>query len=103
MAARLVRQPAFLGHVVVGIALGFWGVTAGGEMRQVFDILSSAGIMLLLFLIGLEMNIVEVKKMGKVALIVAAGQMVITMAFFSGIFSWFGMALSTSLFLALDV
>ena len=99
----MVRQPAFLGHVVVGIALGFWGVTAGGEMRQVFDILSSAGIMLLLFLIGLEMNIVEVKKMGKVALIVAAGQMVITMAFFSGIFSWFGLALSTSLFLALAV
>ena len=103
MAARLVRQPAFLGHVVVGIALGFWGVTAGGEMRQLFDILSSAGIMLLLFLVGLEMNIAEVKKMGKVALIVAAGQILVTMAFFGGVFSWFGLALSTSLFLALAV
>ena len=103
MAARLLRQPAFLGHVVVGIALGFWGLTAGGEMRQVFDILSSAGIMLLLFLVGLEMNIAEVKKMGKVALIVAAGQIFMTMAFFVGIFSWFGLALSTGLFLAMVV
>lgn len=100
MAARLVRQPAFLGHVVVGMLLGFWGLTAGDEIRQLLDVLSSAGIMLLLFLVGLEMNIGEVKKMGKTALMVAAGQMFITTAFFVGIFSWFGLALSTGLFLA---
>ena len=103
MAARLLRQPAFLGHVVVGIALGFWGLTAGGEIRQLLDILSSAGIMLLLFLVGLEMNIAEVKKMGGVALVVAAGQILITMAFFVGIFSWFGLSLSTGLFLAMAI
>ena len=40
MAARLVRQPAFLGHVVVGIALGFGGLAAGGEIRQLLDVLS---------------------------------------------------------------
>lgn len=103
MAARLLRQPAFLGHVVVGIILGFWGLTTGGEVRQLLDVLSSAGIMLLLFLVGLEMNIVEVKKMGRAALVVAGGQILMTMAIFGAIFSWFGLSLTISLYLAMAV
>lgn len=99
MVARILRQPAFLGHVLVGLAVGYWGFSRGGEVNRLLDVLSSAGVMLLLFLVGLEMNVAEVKKMGEKALLTGLGQVVITMLLFAFLLGQTGMNWNSSLFL----
>ena len=99
LVARGLRQPAFLGHVLVGLAAGYWGLMRGDEVNRLLEVLSSAGVMLLLFLVGLEMNVGEVKKMGGRAVMTGLGQIVITTIIFAVFLINFGLGLSQSLFL----
>ncbi|OGD72001.1 hypothetical protein A3A84_02425 [Candidatus Collierbacteria bacterium RIFCSPLOWO2_01_FULL_50_23] len=100
MVARIFHQPAFLGHVLVGLLVGYWGLLRGGEINRFLEMLSSAGVMLLLFLVGLEMNVAEVKKMGEKALLIGFSQIVFTIAIFSLLLKLMGISLNLSLFLA---
>lgn len=100
LAVRVLRQPAFLGHVVVGILVGYWGFLTGGEINRLLDVLSGAGVMLLLFLVGLEMNVAEVKKMGERVVGVGLLQIILTLATFALILSSFGVSLLPALYLA---
>ena len=68
-------------------------------MNRLLEVLSSAGVMLLLFLVGLEMNVGEVKKMGGRAVMTGLGQIVITTIIFAVFLINFGLGLSQSLFL----
>lgn len=99
LVARALRQPAFLGHVLVGLAVGYWGFMRGGEVNRLLEVLSSAGVMLLLFLVGLEMNVVEVRKMGEKALLTGLGQILITTALFFLFLTRLGLNWNSSLFL----
>ncbi len=101
--ARLLRQPAFLGHVLVGLLVGYWGLVRGGEISKILEVLSSAGVMLLLFLVGLEMDIGQIKKMGDKALALSFGQIVLTSLVFSGMFLGLSFSFSSSVFLAVVV
>lgn len=103
MVARELRQPAFLGHVLVGLVVGGTGFLRGGEVGRLLDILSSAGVMLLLFLVGLEMNLVEVKKMGGRALFMGLVQILVTTLMFGFLLSRFGMNWGSSLFLGVSL
>lgn len=62
---RLLHQPAILGYVLSGVLLGgnlgFGLVTSAASTELVSEI----GLMLLLFLIGLEINLRELSRMGK--------------------------------------
>lgn len=99
LVARSLRQPAFLGHVLVGLAAGYWGFMRGDEVNRLLEVLSSAGVMLLLFLVGLEMNVGEVKKMGWRAIFTGLGQIIITTAVFFVFLINSGLSLNSSFFL----
>jgi Kef-type K+ transport system membrane component KefB len=63
-AARLLRQPLILGYVLGGIALGGqlgFGLITGTES---VELISEIGLILLLFIIGLEINVRELIGMG---------------------------------------
>lgn len=80
---RLIRQPLILGYILAGLLVGpsFLGLIHSEELFQVF---SSIGIALLLFIIGLGMNVAELKKLGKPVFAVAFSTLlVITMIGFS--------------------
>lgn len=80
---RLIRQPLILGYILAGLLVGpsFFGLIQSEELFQVF---SSIGIALLLFIIGLGMNVAELKKLGKPVFAVAFSTLlVITMIGFS--------------------
>ncbi len=98
-----MRQPAFLGHVLVGLAAGYWGLMRGEEVNRLLEVLSSAGVMLLLFLVGLEMDVGEVKKMGGRAVMTGLGQIVITTIIFAVFLINFGLGLNQSLFLGVSL
>lgn len=62
---RLIRQPLILGYILAGLLVGptVLGLIHSPELFQVF---SEIGIALLLFIIGLGMNVSELKKLGRV-------------------------------------
>jgi Kef-type K+ transport system membrane component KefB len=67
---RLIRQPLILGYILAGLLVGpsVFGLIHSVEMFEAF---SSIGIALLLFIIGLGMNVSELRKLGRVVVIVA--------------------------------
>lgn len=80
---RLIHQPLILGYILAGLLVGpsFFGMIHSEELFAVF---SSLGIALLLFIIGLGMNVSELKKLGKPVFFVALTSMlVVTMVGFS--------------------
>lgn len=67
---RLIKQPLILGYILAGLLVG----PAGFKLihsQELFEVFSSIGIALLLFIIGLGMNIAELRKIGKVVFYVA--------------------------------
>ncbi|PID32017.1 hypothetical protein CR970_02740 [Candidatus Saccharibacteria bacterium] len=70
LVMRLLRQPLILGYILAGLLVGpsFLNLIHHVEMFETF---SSIGIALLLFIIGMGMNVSELKRLGKPVLIAA--------------------------------
>src|SRR3989344_1063443 len=68
---KLIKQPLILGYIVAGLIVGpsLFNIIHSVE---IFEIFSSIGIALLLFIIGLGMNVSDLRKLGKVVLITSA-------------------------------
>ncbi len=75
--AHLLKQPSLLGFIAAGLIVGAAG-SAGHFNIEVIDSLSSLGIAFLLFLVGLDMDLRDLKHVGAHALIVGVGQVGIT-------------------------
>src|SRR3954463_8375178 len=94
LVAHWLRQPILLGYLIagglVGPELGF-GLIHGGES---IEIISEMGLILLLFIIGLELNVKAVLASGRQLLAAGLGQFPICVALGAGVFALFGMGLS---------
>lgn len=85
VVGRKFRVPAIVSYMLAGLLIGpILGllpeqVSSGAEAAQAGELatLSEIGIVLLLFLVGLEMSLKEIKDVGPVAVIAAAGQMIV--------------------------
>ncbi len=78
LVARAIRMPSIIAYLLAGLAVGpFAGFVHAPEL--VGDI-SEAGIVLLLFLIGLEMSVGKIRDIGVVALKAGSAQIVLTFA-----------------------
>ena len=69
---KVIKQPLLLGYILAGLLVGpsVLGLISPGN-QEMFDIFSHMGIALLLFIIGLGMNVSELKKQGRTVLITA--------------------------------
>lgn len=72
---KLIKQPLILGYILAGLLAGPSAFNLI-HSTEVFEAFSSIGIALLLFIIGLGMNVNELKRMGKSALIIAGATLV---------------------------
>lgn len=92
-AARLLRQPLILGYVFGGILLGshlgFGLVTNEASI----ELISEIGLILLLFIIGLEINLRELARMGKAVFGLGIAQFVVCVALGLGFFRLLGYAM----------
>lgn len=61
---RILRQPLIMGHILTGIFVGP-AVLNVMHAQDAFETFSEIGIALLLFIIGLELNVSVVKKLGR--------------------------------------
>lgn len=73
--AKYFKQPVLIGYLFAGLVLAYFGLIKGEE--GLAD-LGKIGIALLLFLVGLEMNVRELPTLGKVALATGIGQILFT-------------------------
>lgn len=73
--AKFLRQPLLIGYLFAGLLLAFFGFIQDGE---VISNLGKIGVTLLLFLVGLEMNLKELPTIGKAALLTGVGQIIFT-------------------------
>lgn len=76
--ARNFKQPLILAYILVGVLAASFGIFQEGELRGTLDFLAELGIAFLLFLIGLELKINDVRHLGKIALITGLGQVIFT-------------------------
>lgn len=75
--AHLLRQPTLVAYIVVGVLAGpsvFGIVSSAGEV----ELLAKVGIAILLFLVGLKLDVNLIKSTGVIALLTGVGQVVFT-------------------------
>lgn len=74
---RLIKQPLILGYILAGLIVGpsFLDIISQGN-QETFQTFSHMGIALLLFIIGLGMNVSELRKQGRSVLIAAVSAFV---------------------------
>jgi Kef-type K+ transport system membrane component KefB len=87
---RLIRQPLILGYILAGLLVGP-SVLGLIHSTETFEAYSKLGIALLLFIIGLGMNVSELKKLGKVVVLTALASLftIGTLGFSVGAFMGF--------------
>jgi len=78
VVARMLRQPVLLGYIAAGVALAALGWGKAEESKKILELMGQLGVTLLLFLVGLELPLAELKKMGRVALATGLGQIIFT-------------------------
>lgn len=91
------RQPLILGYILAGIIVGPY--TGGITVSDVHDIelLAEIGVALLLFSLGLEISLKELKPVRKIAVIGTPIQMILTIMFGYGLGELFGWSWKNSL------
>jgi Kef-type K+ transport system membrane component KefB len=78
LLTRRLRIPTILVYIAAGLVLG--PVTGLVGETEAVDLIAEVGIALLLFLVGLELNLAKIRDVGKVAVIAGIGQVVFTAA-----------------------
>jgi Kef-type K+ transport system membrane component KefB len=98
LLARVVRLPAIVAYLLAGLAIGpGLGLV---EPSAALDMVSEVGIVLLLFLVGLELSFEKIREVGAVAVAAGLGQVVFT-ALGGLLFCWLlGFSWMESLFLS---
>ncbi len=88
--ARILKQPLILGYILGGVLLGkemgFSLVTSEASI----ELISEIGLILLLFIIGLEINLTELAKMGKSMFTLGILQFLLCVTFSMGFFFLLG-------------
>jgi Kef-type K+ transport system membrane component KefB len=107
--SRRLRIPSIVVYIITGLLLGPMGLNllaiplgpdAHSGSEQAVIIAAEIGIVLLLFLVGLELSLANIRAVGKVALTAGVGQVVFTAAIGFGMAILLGFTTMEAVFLA---
>lgn len=87
--ARVIRQPLILGYIAGGVLLGPHGFALVTSNESV-ELISEIGLVLLLFIIGLEIELRELRRLGRSTLGLGLGQFGINALLGLAFFAWLG-------------
>jgi CPA2 family monovalent cation:H+ antiporter-2 len=98
LIAQRLKQPLMLGYIAAGIVVGPYsgGFITISDMHEI-ELLAEIGIALLLFALGLEFSLKELKPVRKIALIGTPIQILLTITFGYGVGRFLGWSPITSL------
>ena len=73
---KKLKMPPIVGYLAAGIILGsFWKGTIPEDTETVVELLANMGLVLLMFCIGMELNLKKLRKTGVFAIVVALVQL----------------------------
>ena len=87
--ARKLGIGAVLGYLIAGIAIGPWGFRLIDDVDEILHF-SEMGVVLLLFVIGLELNPAKLWKMRKPIFGLGTAQVLLTTGILCGLLYWAG-------------
>ena len=97
--AERIGQPAVLGEMVAGIVIGVSGLHLVDAHNPVLHLLAELGVLLLLFLIGLETDLKRLLSVGGASSAVAVVGVVLPFAGGYGVGYWLGYPTTVAVFL----
>ena len=103
MIAHRLRQPVILGYLVIGIAVGPHALSLVGDL-ELIEAVATIGVALLMFTLGLEISIAQLREVGKVG--IWGGSIQIAVTFGLGLlvgYLLFGWHLSQSILFGLII
>ncbi|MBF0229795.1 MAG: cation:proton antiporter [Desulfamplus sp.] len=99
LIAQKLKQPLILGYIFAGVVVGpYTGGITVGDIHQI-ELLAEIGVALLLFALGLEFSLSELKPVKKIALFGTPIQIILTIAIGFGIGKYLGWSSISSIWL----
>lgn len=95
--AKFAKQPLLVGFIFAGLVATYFGWL---NDLDGLSALGKIGVTLLLFLVGIEMNMKEISTIGKVALVTGLGQIIFTSLFGFVLSRLLGFPLVSSIYIA---
>ena len=74
---KITKQPLLLGYILAGVLIGPVGLRLITDETEILTV-AEIGLILLLFMIGLEIDLKKIVRAGKVILFAAGGQLIST-------------------------
>lgn len=106
----LARQPSVLGELLVGLLLGpslvnilHWPIFESEVVIETISLLSEIGVLLLMFVAGLELHLSELVRSSKVSMLAGIFGVLLPMGAGIGVGLLFGFGLNESIFLGLTL
>lgn len=100
---RLLRQPMIISYILTGIVCGPLFLNLINSQQAFFDTFARIGVILLLFLVGLGLNLSFFKQVGKIAIFTGVSQVALTAFFGFLILLALGFPEYPALFLAVSI
>ncbi|WKZ25701.1 MAG: cation:proton antiporter [bacterium] len=94
--AKFAKQPLLVGYLFAGATASYFGLLTD---HGLVEALGKIGVTLLLFLVGLEMNLKDLPTVGKTALVTGVGQIAFTLLFGFILSSFLGFSTISSLYI----
>lgn len=99
LIGRLLKQPLIVAFIAVGLIVGPYGINLLQSGEKI-HLLSEMGIAVLLFAVGLKLDVSLIRSTGKVALYAGLGQVLFTSVFGFLICLWLGFDPVVSIYIA---
>lgn len=99
LIGRMLKQPLIVSFIAVGLLVGPYGIDLLRSGEKI-HLLSEMGIAVLLFAVGLKLDISLIRSTGKVALYAGLGQVLFTSVFGYFICIWLGFEPMVSIYIA---
>lgn len=100
---QLLRQPMIISYIITGIVCGPLFLNLINSNWDFFNTFAEFGVILLLFLVGLSLNVGFLKRIGKVALVTGVGQVIFTSLIGLAILLLLDFNLNAAVFLAISI
>lgn len=97
---HFLKQPSIIAYIITGLLIGpfaFYRLQHG----EILHSLSEIGITLLLFMVGLDLDFSQLKKIGRAAVLAGVGQVIFTCLIGFGIVSLLGFPFLPALYISL--
>ncbi|KKR87015.1 MAG: Transporter, CPA2 family [Candidatus Curtissbacteria bacterium GW2011_GWA1_41_11] len=97
--ARKLKQPLIVAYIFAGILISIFTVFEGVN-QELFEFFSNLGIAFLLFLVGIELKVDDLKYVGKAAILTGIGQIIFTALVGFVIINTLGFSVIPSIYIA---